>query len=90
MEPRWSREGKELYYLSGSRMMVDQVQTTPTFSAGLPQELFTAPIAGQEGGAPVRWDLTPDGKRFVIVTDENASSTTPLTVILNWQAGLRR
>jgi len=87
--PRWSRDGKELYFISQGKLMVAPVQTTPVFHAGLPKLLFAAPIAGNGGGAFVCWDLTPDGKRFLMITQET-SPREPLTVVLNWPAGLRK
>ena len=51
--------------------------------------LFQAPING--GGATLsqdRWDLTPDGQRFLMITTTNQVSS-PVAVVVNWQAGLK-
>jgi hypothetical protein len=33
---------------------------------------------------PMSWDIAPDGKRFLIISDESRD-TSSLNVILNWQ-----
>jgi serine/threonine-protein kinase len=61
--PLWSPDGRELYYWKGGRMMAVSVETDSAgFSPGkeraLPQPEFSALLA---------WDISPDGKRFVVV-----------------------
>jgi len=90
-QPRWHRDGRELYYLSfdGKLMTVD-VSPGPVFKAGVPRSLFQVPVVrtiGDEFGS-FRWDITPDGKRFLFVTD--TPSTEPITVVLNWNAELQK
>jgi len=86
-QPRWRRDGKELFYFTADgRLMSVEVKPGPAF--GVPQELFQAPIYG--GGATngqIRWDVTANGQKFLINTVAGDAST-PLTVVLNWQAGL--
>jgi Tol biopolymer transport system component len=93
--PRWRRDGKELFYISAdSKMMAAEVSLTPTFSARVPKALFTVPILG--GGAPVnttRYDVTADGQKFLITsltTESTGAPSPPFTVVLNWQAGLKK
>jgi hypothetical protein len=100
-QPRWRRDnGKELFYISAdSRLMVVDVSTTTVngssvFHAGTPKALFPASISG--GGAVTiqhRYDVTADGQRFLINTVAAAAtpeSSSPITVVLNWQAGLKK
>jgi dipeptidyl aminopeptidase/acylaminoacyl peptidase len=68
-QPRWRRDGKELFYISAdSKLMAVEVATASgTFQAGIPKVLFGAPIWG--GGAALnvtRYDVTADGKKFLI------------------------
>ena len=42
-QPRWSRDGKELFYVRGDTLMVVSVTTSPSFSAGAVTELFSDP-----------------------------------------------
>ena len=95
VQPRWRRDGKELFYISAdSKMMAVDVTTNPTFRAGIPKVLFPAPIWG--GGSVqnvTRYDVTADGKKFLINTvasEDGASAVTPITVVLNWEALLKR
>ncbi|MBV9498913.1 MAG: protein kinase [Acidobacteriaceae bacterium] len=88
VQPRWRPDGKELFYISpDSRMMAVDVSTSPVFRAGIPQPLFQTEMVdtGIRTG-PMSWDITPDGKRFLIIT-ATASDTSSLNVVLNWRAG---
>jgi serine/threonine protein kinase/dipeptidyl aminopeptidase/acylaminoacyl peptidase len=83
IEPRWSRDGKELFYWSGRKLMLTEVDTTTAFTAGKPHELFEAPIQPEYTNDGHRWQIGPDGKRFLVLTfPENQSS--PIRVVLNW------
>jgi len=88
--PRWRADGKELYYLepasnsmmaTGIRMVGANIQTDP------PRKLFTIPpVPG--GGF---YDVTADGQRFISFEAVKAEEgPVPLTVVLNWQAGLQK
>jgi len=85
--PIWGRDGKELFYLSpdGMAMAVD-VDTTGVFQAGIPKPLFRVPPGA------LFWSVTADGKRFLMVAPSSTSlSALPkFTVVLNWQADLKR
>ena len=85
--PKWRADGKELVFRSpdGSPMSAD-IATNPSFQAGIPKPLFTMPAnAGN-------WDMTADGKRFLVVMplQVQPSANTPITVVLNWEAGLQK
>ena len=43
-EPRWSRDGRELFYFSGQTLMGLPIRLQPTFSSGAPTALFDAPV----------------------------------------------
>jgi serine/threonine protein kinase len=90
-QPRWRRDGKELlYFTEDGKLMSVAVTLMPSFTAGAPKVLFQAPIYG--GGTTLeqhRWDLTPDGQRFLINTISGDVSS-PIAVVVNWQASLKR
>jgi len=95
MAPRWSGDGKELFYISpDSKMMAVEVSTSPVFKVGIPRPLFQAPIWG--GGTfhnVARYDVTADGKRFLInsvTADAATSAPAPITIVLNWTALLKK
>lgn len=86
VQPRWRRNGRELFYISqDSKMMSVEVTTQPVFQSGTPHALFQTEIVdtGIRNG-PMSWDLAPDGNRFLIIT-ANSSDTSSLTVALNWR-----
>jgi Tol biopolymer transport system component len=83
--PIWSPDGKQLYYYLGTKLFAVDIRTQPTFSFGKPSPL---PISGaaQPPGTPRNYDITPDGKRFLVVLPANGSSRSNLqiNVVLNW------
>jgi hypothetical protein len=83
--PLWRGDGKELFYLSldGQAMAVD-VSTAGVFQAGIPKVLFKVPRG------ILFWDVSPDGKRFLMPAPSAASVQPPFTVVLNWQAGMTK
>jgi hypothetical protein len=74
-------------------MMAVDVTRTPVFAHRNPRALFPVPIWG---GAPsmnvTRYDVTPDGRKFLINTlpADAAASALPITVVLNWQLSLKK
>jgi Tol biopolymer transport system component len=88
--PRWSGNGKELFYISAdSKMMAVDVTTNPMFKPGIPKALFQAPISGGASARHViRYDVTFDGKKFLI--NAAAEGPSPITVVLNWTALLKK
>jgi Tol biopolymer transport system component len=92
-QPRWRRDGKEiLYFTAENRLMSVDVATTPTFKPGTPKPLFVAPIrGGADTTTPVaRWDISPDGQRFLINATNEDRLSQPITVVLNWTAAIRK
>jgi Tol biopolymer transport system component len=71
-QPRWSRDGRQLYYVLGNdTMMVVDVETEAAFRAGKPKRLFA--VLGMRGNFPEeapwlqKYDVSADGQRFVFV-----------------------
>ncbi|HXW91614.1 MAG TPA: protein kinase [Terriglobales bacterium] len=87
IRPRWSADGKELYYLApDGKVMVVAVVTRPVFHAGTPRPLFQAPAQpGRELG-----DYTVDGRRFLFPVPLGPNAQPPFTVVLNWQEELNK
>ena len=88
VEPKWRRDGRELYYLGlDGKLMGVPVKPDRTF--GTPAVLFQTPLAVVRNQAPRdrRYDVAPDG-RFLIAVPV-ASNTEPTVVAtINWAAGL--
>jgi hypothetical protein len=89
-QPRWRRDGKELFFFTGDgRLMSTDVTLGATFQKTVPRTLFRAPIFS--GGATVTnhyWDVSPDGQRFLINTASIDDPSSVLTVVLNWHSGV--
>ncbi len=93
--PRWRRDGKELFYLSGTGeiMAVEVNGTGQDFQAGAVHPLFRpilktgpsrydlSPTAEQIG-----YDSSPDGQRFIVNSPADASSASAITLVTNWTA----
>jgi Tol biopolymer transport system component len=94
VQPRWRRDGKELFYIAADgKLMAVQVKTAPEFEAGVPQPLFDPRIVSGAHPAWARYAVTADGKRFLVDTVESTQegvTSEPITVVLNWQAALKR
>ena len=66
--------------------MTVEVTTTPVFQAVASKLLFQAP---QQSGF-TEGDDALDGKRFLFLAPVEQTRQAPLTVVLNWQAGLKK
>ena len=83
---KWRADSKELIFRApnGSPMAVDVSTTGAALQAGVPKQLFALPPNVGE------WDVTADGKRFIVgVPPVQQTAQTPITVVLNWEAGLK-
>jgi eukaryotic-like serine/threonine-protein kinase len=84
-EPRWRGDGKEVFYLApGGMITAVPVSTLGGFSTGTPAALFQfhgrAPISSTDSFS---YDVTKDGKRFIVNRYIKPERITPLTIILN-------
>jgi len=87
-QPRWRRDTKELFYLGldGTMMAVD-LKAGAALEPGVPKSLFKTGIGVTPGFD--QYVVTGDGQRFIaIVATEQAPS--PITLVLNWTAGLKK
>ena len=97
-QPRWRRDGKEIFYIGADgRLTAVDVKKEARFGAGAPHPLFDAQIPSGGPGTAVYgtfdYDVTADGKRFLassVAIDRANAAPTPITVIVNWTAALKR
>jgi hypothetical protein len=91
-EPLWNRNGRELFYRSGNKMMAVQVTMQPAFTAGKPEVLFEKEYSASEFPATgIAYDVSADGQRFLMVKEsEQATALTQINVVLNWFEELKR
>jgi serine/threonine protein kinase len=84
--PRFGRDGKELFYLAADgKLMAVEVRSGASFEFSAPRPLFDLQSIR---GIRVRYDVTRDGQRFLIVTESEATTAEPFTVVLNWTAAV--
>jgi serine/threonine protein kinase/Tol biopolymer transport system component len=95
-QPRWRGDGKELFFeAADGKMMAVPVKAAagpkPSFEAGTPVALFDAHMVHRPAGGLIEYDVTADGKRFLINTaGGSGAASPPLTVVTNWNAGLKK
>ena len=90
--PLWSRDGQELFYHTPEAVMVVPVETGDTFLRGEPTRLFS--LEPYASGSFFYWDVSPDGQRFLMVKDAEATaesaSSTSIVLVQNWFEELKR
>ncbi len=84
--PVWSRDGKELFYRWGDRMMAATVETQPEFKVTGTEVLFKGRYLTNEFH---NYDVAPDG-RFLMIQESQASTPPAIHVVLNWFEELKR
>jgi Tol biopolymer transport system component len=92
--PRWSRSGKELFYAApdGRSIMSVAIESLAPFKIARPTRLFSVgsvPIA-RDLMRGVVYDVTPDGRRFLVSQPHGEPTTSRMTTVLNWPASLSR
>ncbi len=89
--PRWRRDGRELFFVSeNDTLMVAEVETKQDkFDVKSTYSLFHINVAPESAERAGSYDVATDGTRFVVNAngDEN---TTPITLVLNWPAELKK
>jgi Tol biopolymer transport system component len=97
-EVSWSPKGNELFFRTGEqreRMMVVDIQTQPSFSAGKPRQLFEGPYGNNSpaGSWTADYSIAVDGQRFLMLKPKEQQQQTALTqinVVQNWFEELKR
>ncbi len=95
--PRWSPDGKELYYLKGGysieSAMAVKIKTIPEFSAGRPEVLFKGnmyinPANPYMDDPAAPYDIHPDGQRFIMIKPDTKGLTPAPEYILPEYIGI--
>lgn len=80
VKPLWTSDGRELFYRNGDKMMVN-ISPQPEFRAAKPEVLFEGDYEEEPTGP--QYDITPDGRRFVMVKEnEQVATATRLNAVL--------
>jgi serine/threonine protein kinase len=92
-QPRWRKQGGELYYLAPDKaLMAVTVTHGASLELGRPARLFQTRLDFQGLQGPFfmqAYDVSSDGQRFLLNAPPE-QSPPPITVLLNWTARLRR
>jgi Tol biopolymer transport system component len=84
IEPRWRRDGRELFYIADRKFMAVDVRTDGTaFQAGVPRPLFETDL--DQRILRNHYVVSADGQRFLVIVPAAQGSVTPLTVVVNWR-----
>jgi eukaryotic-like serine/threonine-protein kinase len=81
--PRWSRTGRELFYVERGELMAVDIAAGPAFRAGHPQALFKL-------DSNAWFDVSPEPMRFLIERFEEKSNATTFVTVTDWFDDLRR
>jgi eukaryotic-like serine/threonine-protein kinase len=90
LQPRWRRDGRELFYLSTDDkiMSAEITEQESSLLVGKVQSLFQANPVPFAGGS--NYDVTGDGKKFVVASLASSQESEPLTLVVNWFALLKQ
>jgi eukaryotic-like serine/threonine-protein kinase len=88
--PRWSRDGRELYYVDGTNALIAvPVRLGDSFEAGPEQKLFEAPDAGHVPSINYPYDVAADGQRFLLAEPVGRVAPPRIRVVQSWHAEFR-
>jgi len=87
-EPRWSRDGRELFYVDRENWIssVGVVASPSGFETGAVRQLFQLHTAGGDW----RYDVSPDGSRFLVTVPQEEKASPTVSLMTNWPALLRK
>ena len=91
-EPLWSRDGGEIFYRIGDKMMAVAISTEPQFAPGSPTLLFEGgDLSVVPGGNPgTGYDVARDGRFLMVRAEESSAAAMQINVVLNWFGELKR
>ena len=91
VEPRWGRDGKELFYVSSDGTLMTVAVQLAEFQASAPRALFKTRFAAF-GADRWRPEYAPavGGQRFLVNTLVEQTAPLPVTILLNWPAAFSR
>ena len=87
-QPLWNPSGMELFYRDANKMMAVDVSTPNDVVLSPPRVLFEQRYAYGTGVTTANYDISSDGRRFVMVKGESGSGR--LNLVLNWLEELKQ
>ena len=86
-QPRWRRDGSELYYVEGKTLVAAAVRTKPDFAVEGTTRLFEADLL--RDGDSHHYDVSADGQRFVLPEPVEGGDPAKIRVVQNWYEEFR-
>jgi Tol biopolymer transport system component len=83
-EPRWSPDGKEIFYRRADAFFVASVSATGPLSVGDSKKLFEMQAAFGRSQMHGGYAVSPDGGRFFVLLLDRRAIPTQINVVLNW------
>ena len=92
IEPRWRGDGKEIFYIGArTTLTAVPVNSEGAFSTGNPTPLFHSQLRAQVSSTDLfNYDVSKDGQRFLVNRYAKPQQISPLHVVLNATAELRK
>lgn len=87
VEPLWSRDGRELFYRSGDRLMRVDMSRGPV-NAGVPTTVFEGRFVKGTVTCLSNYDVAADNERFFMVVEDAPPAPTAIHVTVGWFADL--
>jgi hypothetical protein len=83
--PNWRADGKELFFISNGTLMAVEIETSNgAFRPAAPAAL------GIRFSSPGGWSPNKTGEKFLLAPPLDQGAQTPITVVTNWEATLKR
>jgi serine/threonine protein kinase/Tol biopolymer transport system component len=88
IDPVWGPGGKEVFYLNQNKVYAVEISDPQ----GVPKPSSPKPLfdVANLSTVPGRFDVSPDGRKFLLITNVESSSARPLTLVLNWPEELKK
>jgi len=88
-DPRWRLDGQELFYVGADRrLMAVDVRTRGTFEHGGAKPLFDTGLLDLWQDTRNHYEVSPDGRRFLVMVPRVDPRAVPFTMLVNWQQRL--
>jgi Tol biopolymer transport system component len=92
--PKWRGDGTEIfYYGADGQLMAVTIKGDAALEIGATVPLFKPRLLNGPAAAlgfRAQYDVTRDGQRFLLNVPVEDAPTPPITVVLNWTAGLKK
>jgi eukaryotic-like serine/threonine-protein kinase len=82
-QPRWRRDGKELFYIEDRKIMAVEVKPSARCEVGMPKFLFETRMSGADPRN--QYTVSAKGERFLVNTPAQEPLSSPI-VVVNWAA----